>query len=265
MLSQDGLFAKKFSNIVVLFERMFASKEDTIARLQREILSLQGYRLAPLLDREYYGLGPIRHAFPNSCFPTGAIHECICNTAEDISSTSAFVTGILGQLMKDGAACLWISSSGIIFPHALKSFGLEPDRVVFVNCTKQKDIQWVMEEALKCEGLAAVVGETYDFSFTASRRLQLAVEQSRVTGFVIRKKPKILNTTASVARWKITSLPSIAQDEMPGIGFPRWNVQLLKVRNGKTGSWDVEWKDNRFRHVTRLTSIEHHEPKRKTG
>lgn len=41
----------------------------------------------------------------------------------------------------------------------------------------------VMEEALKCGGLAAVVGEVQDISFTASRRLQLAVEQSGVTGF----------------------------------------------------------------------------------
>jgi len=34
-----------------------------------------------------------------------------------------------------------------------------------------------MEEALKCAGLAAVIGEVREMDFKQSRRLQLAVEQ----------------------------------------------------------------------------------------
>jgi len=37
--------------------------------------------------------------------------------------------------------------------------------------------------------------------------------------------------------------------DLPGIGFPRWNVELLKVRNGKPGSWQMEWKSTGFRLV----------------
>ena len=33
---------------------------------------------------------------------------------------------------------------------------------------------------------------------------------------------------------------------MPGVGFPRWQVDLLKVRNGNPGSWTVEWSKRRF-------------------
>ena len=40
---------------------------------------------------------------------------------------------------------------------------------------------WAIEEALKCDGLAAVIGEMKELSFTNSRRLQLAVEKSHVT------------------------------------------------------------------------------------
>lgn len=244
---------------------MSASKANIITHLQRDISSLQGYKSSPLSSEQNFGLGPIRHAFPNGCFPTGAIHEFICNEQEDISSTSGFIAGILRPMMQEGAASLWVSSSPIIFPHALKSFGIEPDRVIFVDCKKHKDVQWVMEEALKCEGLAAVVGETAELNFTASRRLQLAVEQSHVTGFVIRKNCKNLSTTACVARWQVKPLPSITYDGMPGIGFPRWNVELLKVRNGKTGSWQVEWKERRFRHIPRLTALPHQEQRKKTG
>ncbi len=110
-----------------------------------------------------------------------------------------------------------------------------------------------MEEALKCEGLAAVIAETPELSFTASRRFQLAVEQSRVTGFVIRNNPKNL-ATACLTRWKISSLPTVSEDGLPGVGFPRWNVELLKVRNGTPGIWQLEWA-GRFRHVSKIAII----------
>jgi protein ImuA len=104
-----------------------------------------------------------------------------------------------------------------------------------------------MEEVLKCDSIAAVVGEISEISFTESRRLQLAVEQSRVTGFILRLNPKNLST-ACVARWNIKPLAS-AQTDVPGIGFPVWNVSLLKIRNGKPGNWNIEWKNKRFHFV----------------
>jgi protein ImuA len=31
------------------------------------------------------------------------------------------------------------------------------------------------------------------------------------------------------------------------VGHPRWNVELLRIRNGKPGQWQVEWSDGCFR------------------
>jgi len=47
---------------------------------------------------------------------------------------------------------------------------------------------------------------------------------------------------------------------LPGVGFPRLNVELLKVRNGKPGSWQVEWANGKFNEVVVKTSptIEEH-------
>jgi protein ImuA len=106
-----------------------------------------------------------------------------------------------------------------------------------------------MEEALKCKQIAAVISEIKSISFKESRRLQLAAEQSRVTGFIIRHQPKIINTIACVSRWRIISLPSELEDGMPGVGFPRWNVELLRVRNGKPGQWQVEYSSNRLTEI----------------
>ena len=110
-----------------------------------------------------------------------------------------------------------------------------------------------MEEALKCSALTAVIGEMQEISFTASRRLQLAVEQSKVTGFILRNNPQKLNPTACVSRWKITPLISESPNDLPGIGFPHWMVELLRIRNGKCGSWEVKWEDGRFQQVYKPT------------
>ena len=228
---------------------MALSKSHIIAQLQKDILPLQGFKKTNGTAVNV-GWGEIDEAFPNRSFPSGAIHEFICTGPAYAASTKGFVTGIISALMKTGGCCIWISTARTLFPPALIQFGIDPDKIIFIDLQKERDVLWAMEESLKCNGLAAVVCEMCDISFTASRRLQLAVEQSRVTGFIIRHNPRNITTNACLTRWKIASLPSVVEDNMPGIGFPRWNVELLKVRNGKPGSWEIEWAAGRFRHYT---------------
>lgn len=240
-------------------------KDDIIHQLQKEVLSLQGFKRSFGEQRFHAGLGELERAFPYSTFPTGAVHEFISRRAADAASTNGFIAGVIGRLMQKKGACLWIGAKQTLFPPALKFFGIEPERIIFVDVTKPKDALWTIEEALKCEALAAVVGELGELNFIESRRLQLAVEKSRVTGFIHRYCPRSENTVACVTRWKISSLASELEDGMPGIGFPRWNVQLLKVRNGKPGTWQFEWNGDGFRPIPqRIFSIPGTQ-KRKTG
>jgi len=241
---------------------MLPAKANIIAQLQRDILPLQGFK--PTSEKMTMGLGAIEQAFPNNSFPLGAVHEFICPDAEAISSTGGFIASILSKLMQNDSASIWISSSQNIFVPALPSFGINPDKIIFINLKNQKEILWAMEEALKCEGLAAVIGEIPELSFTFSRRLQLAVEQSRVTGFIIQNNPRKLETTACIARWQVNSLPSESYNDMPGVGFPRWNIELLKVRNGKPGTWQIEYAGGKFNYLTSIVPLLQ-EQERKTG
>jgi len=248
---------------------MPATKEDIIMQLRKDILLLQGFKPTSVSVIDV-GLGPVTHAFPNAVFPTGAIHEFVSTGAENAAAAGGFVAGLTGALMGSGGACVWISSGRKVFPPALKAFGIEPDRVIFLDLKREKEVFWAMEEALKCEGLAAVIGETPEIGLTVSRRLQLAVEQSQVTGFLLRHNPRHLNAIAAVARWKITPLASTLSEGMPGIGFPRWNVELERVRNGQPGTWQVEWSAGRFHPVVpellALPQLEgSQEQRRKTG
>lgn len=222
-----------------------AKRSETFSELRADILRLQGFKTLnnPALD---VGLAPMKDAFPQGSFPLGCVHEFLSSTAEDAAATTGFVSSLLSALMATHGTIMWIGASRKIFPPALKNFGIQPDRVVFVDVQREKDVIWAVDEALKCGALSAVVGEVSDVQFTASRRFQLAVEQSEVTGFLLRHNTRPPGTTACVSRWKITSLPSEVYDQLPGVGFPRWRVELLRMRNGRPGVWNFQWVDGRL-------------------
>lgn len=243
--------------IISIFNRssMPQAKADIIARLQKDILSLQGLNPTAGGQSQDMGLGTISNAFPNNCFPTGAIHELLANGSENATASSGFIAGILSSLIRYGGVVIWISPLRTIFPPALKGFGIAPHSIIFLELQKEKDRIWATEEALKCSALSAVVAEIPEISFIQSRRLQLSVEQSKVTGFLLRKDTRYLQTTASVARWQVTSLQSEQEDDLPGVGFPRWKVELLKARNGKPGAWELMWAEGAFHHCNQPVSF----------
>lgn len=225
-----------------------AEKKAIIRNLKEEILSVEGFGTGPDSRMLDFGLGPLNIAFPGGAFPVGAIHELISSTEACAAAANGFVTGLLSTLMKNGGVCLWVSTGRKLFAPALKFFGAEPHRVIFIDVKREKEALWVMEQGLKCNSLAAVVAELRDISFAESRRLQLAVETSKVTGFLHRQRPRTENTLACVSRWKIRPLASRA-GELPGVGFPCMEVELVKIRNGRPGIWQFEWKNGAFKVV----------------
>jgi protein ImuA len=218
---------------------------EILARLQSDILRMQGFRPFSNTSSQTR-LGPILKAFPNQAFPIGAVHEFLSPLQEDLAASTGFIAGLLSILMKENASIIWISPKCNTFPPALSTFGLSPERFIFIEAKNEKDLLWTIEEALKCAAASAVIGEIGELDFTTSRRLQLAVEQSQVTGFLLRRKVSKSNATACVSRWKITSLPSISIEDLPGIGVPVWKVELLKIRNGKPDSWNVKYINGNF-------------------
>lgn len=222
-----------------------AEKQIVAKMLQAKINAMQGLGKSSG-EPAKTGLAPFDAAFPGNVFPTGAIHEFVSYEPTHAASTSGFITALAGKFMKEGSLCLWIGTDRKIFPSGLKLFGIQPDRVVFIHISKQKDKLWIIEEALKCKALTVVVGEMTALGFTESRRLQLAVERSGVIGFIHRFQPRVENAVACTSRWKIIPLESTIPDGLPGVGHSRWDVQLLKVKNGKPNSWQISWVDGKF-------------------
>jgi len=227
-----------------------AEKVNIVAKLQTDILRLQGFSWATNTSIGS-GLDFINEAFPNGKFPIGCIHEFLSYKREDTAATSGFISGLVASWLNIKGAIIWVSTKRTIFPPALKLFGVQPERFIFIDLHKEKDILWAMEEALKCSAVTAVVAQVLNIDFTASRRLQLAAKENHVTGFLFNRSRNI-NPTACVSRWRISPQPSSpiidnsGLEGLPGIGFPKWKIELLRMRNGKPGTWTVQFINGKF-------------------
>jgi hypothetical protein len=106
------------------------------------------------------------------------------------------------------------------------------------------------EECLRHRGLGAAIAEVARLSMTASRRLQLAAEESGTIGLALRRwrrqpeAPDYGHPTAATTRWRISTLPSTPLP-VPGIGRPRWRVELVRCRAGESTALELEACDDK--------------------
>ena len=245
---------------------MSAVSNDTIQRLRQELLLIEGYK-APESDAPDIPIGPLADAFPNRRFPTGKLHEFLAGTVQQAAATGGFISTLAGALLGQGGEAIWIAKKRRVFPPGLGAFGIAAHRIIFCDIRNEKHLLWVTEEALRCTGISAVIAETADIGYTASLRLQLAIDESRVTGFLLRQSSTQLPPIASAARWRIS--PARSRSPIPGlirVGCPCWTIELEKVRNGRPGLWQLEWRAGRFQPIEPATvALPYPERRRKTG
>ena len=213
---------------------------EQIARIERSGVADRPTQIIPL------GIPAIARALPGGGLATGALHEVAGGGAdtEHAAAATLFAAGLLARLP---GTVLWVVAQTDLFAPGLAGAGLHPDRVIFAE--SGKDVLPVLEDGLHHSGLAAVVGEISGrLTLVASRRLQLAAEQTGVLAIALRRSrrfddPALREPTAAVTRWRVTALPSPPalphSPATPGLGRARWRLELLRCRGGETGSWIV--------------------------
>src|SRR6516164_3977574 len=217
------------------------------------------------------GIAAIDRALPGGGLARGALHEILGmgGDEEDGALAAAFAAGILGRLTLfaggegrgERGLVLWCLPRPDLYGPGLVAHGLDPGRLVLVRAPRDAEILWAMEEGLRTPGIVGVVGEVGSLPAAASRRLQLAAERSSITAFLLRRWREAGQATreraqpnAATTRWRITALPSqppyIASPARgggngwrPGIGRPRWRIELLRCRGGEPACWEVEVAD----------------------
>lgn len=187
-----------------------------------------------------FGLAPIDEALGHAGLAAG-LHEMTDGAHGAVAGL--FAAGIVAR--RPGPV-LWVLEQDDAFAPGLAGAGLHPDRVIYARAGANGTLL-VMEEGLRHGGLAGVVAELSGrLSMTASRRLQLAAESTGTIGLALRR-PRVAappEVTAALTRWRVTALPSAGPipdaPDIPGVGRGRWQLDLLRSRGGRTGSWVVE-------------------------
>ena len=210
-----------------------------VAHLKRQIADLDGSE--PRLEAGTVGLGlpEVDQALPWGGLPRGALHEVLGPPGD--GAALGFTVALLARL-KIGRPILWcrtraaLADHGGLYGPGLAASGVSPRQVIFVTVDKPADAMWVLEEGLRCDGLAAVVGEGVAPGFTDSRRLQLAARGGRTLALLLPPVQAKPAASAALTRWRLSSLPAAA---------PRraWRVALEHCRGGRPAAWHVEWKD----------------------
>jgi len=192
-----------------------------------------------------FGVPAIDGCLPAGGLALGALHE-VASGGPDIEHGVAAMLLSAGILARLPGQVLWVLERPDLFAPALDAVGLQGDRVIYAEAGNA-------EEGLRHTGLAGVVGElSGKLTLTASRRLQLAAEQSGVTCLVLRRSRRHDDTlfsepTAAATRWRVTATPGPSvlahSPETPGLARPRWRLDLVRCRGAEPASWIVEATD----------------------
>ena len=191
-----------------------------------------------------FGLPMIDAHLPGGGLAMGALHEVAGggNGAIDGAAAALFTAGIAARAK---GPALWCVIRQELFAPALSQAGLAPDRVVYVEAGDEKTVLACFEEGLRHGGLGSAVAEIGRMTMINSRRLQLAAESSGTLGIAIRRWRRQSDAadfgqpTAAATRWRVTVLPSVALP-VPGVGRPRWLVELIRCRAGESADFEVE-------------------------
>lgn len=202
-----------------------------------------------------FGIDEIDWRLPDGVLNFAGVHEIKPNHYSDIIAALGFALSLVVRRLCAGSqgAVLWCGLEresqeiGMLYGPGLSQFGLDPSRLMIVQAAKGRDILWAMEEGLKTNALAAVIGLLPTADLTSARRLALAAQKGATPCLAITHH-KTATMGACLTRWRIARAQS---GPHPFVAFspgnPRWRVTLERVRHGGEGrSWGVEWCNDAY-------------------
>jgi protein ImuA len=181
-----------------------------------------------------------------------ALHEVAAASpaAGDDAAATLFLAALAARFSRaEGKVgqVLWAIARRDLFAPGLALAGLTPDRLIYAECRNDSEVLAVMEEGVRHGSLAAVIGEAGRADMAATRRLQLATEESGTPALMLRRWKKagadpLAALSAAMTRWRIASAPA-APLPFEGIGRARWRVALARQRGGPPHEWILEAPD----------------------
>jgi len=227
------------------------SLDARLAALREEVRAIEcAGRAAGRLSLPF-GLEAVDRRLADAGLAVAALHEAAPATPAlgDDAAAALFLAAVAARLAtaQGEGTVLWALARRDLFAPGLAQAGLTPERLIYAECRNDEEVLAVMEEGLRHGGLAAVVGEVGNVRLAAARRLQLAAEEKGTTALMLRRWRRagadpLGSPSPAVTRWRIGCAPSQTL-AVPGVGRPRWQVELARQRGGESHIWILEAPD----------------------
>jgi protein ImuA len=188
----------------------------------------------------------------HASFPYGLGQRGVHEVAEARFGDLAAVTGFaLAASRQVTGPILWISRQTLQMEHGITTeagfLQQQPKAGLrLLVCPKNPLLAlWTIEEAVRSKAVTLVIAELEEASFTATRRLMLASEQTGVPVILLMPHTRE-GSSAAEARWRVSarrSGPNIYDPRAPGKA--RWQVVLERSRSapgqiGRVQEWEYD-------------------------
>ncbi|MEX0704203.1 MAG: hypothetical protein WD069_19040 [Planctomycetales bacterium] len=106
---------------------------------------------------------------------------------------------------------------------------IDPERIVVVRPRSVPDAWWVVEQSLRCRGVAVTLCRVRRADDRTLRRWQLAAEHGGGIGLLLRPSAARRGPSWADVRWLVEPLPCLSESH-----GRRWRLELLHCRGGTT-------------------------------
>lgn len=181
------------------------------------------------------GWPPLDALLPSGGLRRGSLVEWLA--AGPGSGAALLAWGTAQRAAMEGGAIVVLDRRRTVYPPALAAWGVDLERVIFVQPENARDESWAWDQALRCPGVAAVWGWVERVDSRLFRRWQLAAEAGGCVGLLLRPRDVRNQPTWADVRWWVEPQPATAGRRM--------RVELLRCRGvGSNGSVELvldEW------------------------
>ncbi|MEM6763032.1 MAG: hypothetical protein AAF615_09145 [Pseudomonadota bacterium] len=180
---------------------------------------------------------PLHHVLPHLARD---LHFFRAPTVSALGSCAGFALSLIAANERPGFV-FWLSHSyvsgeaGNIYGLGLNELVFDPAKFIYVSVPSVRDVFWCIEQAIKCEAVAAIVAEfhsTKTLELTATRRLSIRIEALQLPIYLIAAQTAPFPTTA-LTHWEISAASASTGSEFRSlVGAPAWSLNLTKNKKG---------------------------------
>lgn len=121
------------------------------------------------------------------------------------ASTLALLTAKQACLARSGDLAV-VDPDNRFYPPAAAAWGIDLQRVIWIQPSSKKDLLWAVDQCLRCSGLSAILAWVDAVDSHTFRRWQLAAEQSGALGCLLRPEKAQLESSWADLRLGVSPL-----------------------------------------------------------